>query len=389
MREIARLRDCSCRPNWARVRYALALSDLGGGVRRLYDGLVGVGDLDGYVAREMQEKNIPAAMVVVLRDGVAVAERAYGTANIEFSVPATIEDVYPLASITKLFTAVAVFVLVQDGAFRLDSPVVSLLPGLPAAWRDVTVSHCLSHTSGIPDFPQIYESPEVPASEAAALELISSAPLVYRTGEQCMYNQAEFLLLKMIVEQASATTFATFLQREIFVPAGITSARFGDSREIVPRGVSVYTRAKPTPDRLHSTPLDPFVNREDDPLFHAALLYPSYAHASAGLSMTGPDLARLDSLLRGGTLLSDQTVQKMWEPTRLRDGSRGDFTAGWQYITWNDQHVVGHIGAGMSVYASLVDHGVTLVLLTNVQETRMWDLARGMLSLYVPEVQGV
>jgi CubicO group peptidase (beta-lactamase class C family) len=350
---------------------------------------VAVGDLDGYVAREMQGKNIPAAVVVVLRDGIVVAERAYGTVNIEFSVPAAVEDVYPLASITKLFTAVAVFVLVQEGALRLDSPVVSLLPGLPVAWRDVTVLQCLSHTSGIPDFPQIYDSSEVPASEEAAVEVISSAPLAYPTGEQCVYNQAEFLLLKKIVERVSTTTFATFLQREIFVPAGITSARFADSREIVPRGVPVYTRARPTPDRFHSTPLDPFVNREDDPLFHSALLYPSYTEASAGLCMTGPDLARLDSLLRSGTLLSDEMVQTMWEPIRLRDGSRGDFTAGWQYTNWNDHQVVGHIGAGMSVYASLVAHGMTLVLLTNVQETRVWDLARGMLSLYVPDLQGI
>jgi CubicO group peptidase (beta-lactamase class C family) len=353
-----------------------------------YGGPVAVDDLDEYVAREMQGKNIPAAVIVVLRDGVVVAERAYGTVNIEFSVPAALEDVYPLASITKLFTAAAVFVLVQGGALRLDSTVVSLLPRLPAAWRDVTVLHCLSHTSGIPDFPQIYDSPDVPASEEAAVGVISSAPLAYPTGEQCVYNQAEFLLLKMIVERVSATTFAKFMQREIFVPAGITSARFGDSREIVPRGVPVYTRARPTPDRFHSTPLDPFVNKADDPLFHATLLYPSYTQASAGLSMTGPDLARLDSLLQAGTVLGEEMIQRMWEPIRLRDGSLGDFTAGWQYINWNDQRVVGHIGAGMSVYASLVDHGVTLVLLTNVQETRVWDLARGMLSVYVPEVQG-
>lgn len=348
---------------------------------------VTVGDLDGYVAREMREKNIPAAVVVVLRDGVVVSERAYGTVNLEFSVPAALEDVYPLASITKLFTAVAVFLLVRDGAVRLDSTVVSLLPDLPAAWRDVTVLHCLTHTSGIADFPQIYDSPEVPASEEAAIEIISSAPLAYPTGARCVYNQAEFLLLKMIVERLSATTFETFLQREIFAPAGIATARFGDFREIVPRGVPVYTRAKPTPDRFHSTPLDPFVNQADDPLFHAALLYPAFTRASAGLSMTGPDLARLDVLLRAGTVLSDEMVERMWEPIRLRDGSLGDFTAGWQHLNWNSHRVVGHIGAGMSVYASLVDHGVTLVLLTNVQETTVWDLARDMLSMYVPEVQ--
>jgi hypothetical protein len=103
--------------------------------------------------------------------------------------------------------------------------------------------------------------------------------------------------------------------------------------------------------------------------------------------MTGRDLAKLDSFLQSGELLNDQMVQKMWEPVRLRDGSLGDFTSGWQYRDWNGHRVVGHIGAGMAIYASLVDHRVTLVLLTNIQETTVWELSRGILRFHVPDVQ--
>jgi CubicO group peptidase (beta-lactamase class C family) len=343
--------------------------------------------VDDYLDREMQGKNIPGIVVIVLKNGAVLKEQAYGRVVLEFDVPATLEDVYPIASITKLFTAVAIFKLVQHGQIQLDSRIVSLLPGLPATWRDVTVRSCLSHTSGIPDFDQIYESTSVPSSQEEAIEVISSVPMAYRTGEKSAYNQAEFLLLKMIVDQVSTVPFETFLEREIFGPAGITSARFCDSREVLPRGVPVYTRAKPSPDRFHSIPLNPFVNRADDPLYHAALLYPSYTHASAGLYMTGRDLAKLDSLLQSGELLNEQMVQEMWEPVRLRDGSLGDFTSGWQYLDWGRHRVVGHIGAGMATYASLVDHRVTLVLLTNVQETTVWELSRGILSFYVPDVR--
>ena len=76
----------------------------------------------------------------------------------------------------------------------------------------------------------------------------------------------------------------------------------------------------------------------------------------------------------------------MWKPFRLNDGSLGDFTAGWQYDDLNGHRLVAHIGAGMAVYSSLIDDHVTLILLTNVQETKVWDLSQGILQLNVPGI---
>jgi CubicO group peptidase (beta-lactamase class C family) len=192
----------------------------------------------------------------------------------------------------------------------------------------------------------------------------------------------------MIIAKRSGISFEEFLNSRIFSPAGIQSARFGDSRDVFANGVTVYTRATPAPDRFHSIPLKPFVNRADDPLFHADLLYPAYTHASAGLYMTATDLAKLDSALQSFKLLKKAFLQQMWTPFRLKDGSLGDFTAGWQYDDLNGHRLVGHIGAGMAVYSSLIDDHFTLILLTNVQETKMWDLSQGILQIYVPGIVG-
>jgi hypothetical protein len=133
--------------------------------------------VDDYINREIHAKHIPGMAVVVLKDGVVVKEKAYGTANIEFTEPATLQDVYPIASITKLFTTVAVFMLVQEGKIHLKDKITDLLPGLPASWKDVTVLNCLSHTSGIPDLHQIYDSWSVPLTQEDALGAISSKPI--------------------------------------------------------------------------------------------------------------------------------------------------------------------------------------------------------------------
>lgn len=64
--------------------------------------------LDDVVKGQMKQQQIPGVVVVVLEKGAIVKQRAYGLANIEFDVPMKLEDVFPIASITKLFTATAV-----------------------------------------------------------------------------------------------------------------------------------------------------------------------------------------------------------------------------------------------------------------------------------------
>ena len=85
---------------------------------------------------------------------------SYGLANVELRVPTSKDSVFPLASVTKVFTATAVYLLVQEGKVRVDDSVTGLLSGLPNAWGEITVWNCLTHTSGLPDF--------FPGSPAAA-----------------------------------------------------------------------------------------------------------------------------------------------------------------------------------------------------------------------------
>jgi D-alanyl-D-alanine carboxypeptidase len=96
-------------------------------------------DFEQDVERQLREKHIPGAVVVVLKNGQIVKQRAFGVANIELNVPAKIDDVYPIASITKIFAATGIFLLIQDGSLHLDDKISRLLPDLPREWNEVTV----------------------------------------------------------------------------------------------------------------------------------------------------------------------------------------------------------------------------------------------------------
>jgi CubicO group peptidase (beta-lactamase class C family) len=171
-------------------------------------------------------------------------------------VPTSKDSVFPLASITKVFTATAVYFLVQEGKIRLSDKVTQLLPELPHAWSEITVLNRLTHTSGVPDIfpgtPAAAPADWIAAgSQEEVLKKAAALPLQYKTGEKSSYNQTEFLLLKMIVEKVCGMPLEEFLNKRIFTVLGMASARFGDSLDIVPNRLGLYMNFMPQADRFH------------------------------------------------------------------------------------------------------------------------------------------
>src|SRR5215472_10736021 len=105
--------------------------------------------IDDYVSAQMRQLHIPGLTLAIVRDGRITKAQGYGFANLELKARATKETAYEIGSNTKQFTAAAVLMLVEDGKVRLDESVKKYFPEAPEAWRDITIRHLLSHTSGI------------------------------------------------------------------------------------------------------------------------------------------------------------------------------------------------------------------------------------------------
>lgn len=350
--------------------------------------------VDDYVREQMNARHIPGLVVLVLKDGRVIKQQSYGFANLELSVPTSKDSVFPLASITKVFTATAVYLLVEEHKIRLDDHITRLLPGLPEAWSEITVLNCLTHTSGIADiFPGSPAAAPADwiaaATQEEAVKKAVARPLLYKAGEKSSYNQTEFLLLKMIVEKASGMALEEFLNKHIFQPLGLTSARFGDSLDIIPNRVALYMNFIPESDRFH-------VQRQrngnglpspDGKLWNNInFLYPEYQHGGVGLNMSAIDLAAFDTALRKGQILNPQTVELMWAPFHLNNGRDAEFAGGWDTDVLNGHRMVFHIGAGMVEYAHLVDANLTIILLTNNQGFNPYRLTIGVMRFFASEI---
>lgn len=207
--------------------------------------------VDEFVSQQMAKRHIPGAVLIALRNGKIVKEQAYGNANVELNTAMRTDYVFPVASITKVFVTTAVFLLVQDGRLSVKDKVTELIPGLPEAWRGITVLNCLSHTSGIPDIVKYRPGgfQWLGSTQEEALRLLSSMPLEYRPGEKSGYNGTDFLVVKMIVERISGMSLPEFLGERMFELIGMKSARYGDTIDTIPGRVSLYTAYTPSVDR--------------------------------------------------------------------------------------------------------------------------------------------
>jgi CubicO group peptidase (beta-lactamase class C family) len=133
------------------------------------------------------------------------------------------ETRYQLASVSKQFTAAAVLVLAEDGTLGLDDTVGRRLDGCPGEWRDITLHHLLTHTSGLGhwhDYPMIDLAAWVEPGEL--LETFHRVPLRYAPGTGWSYSSPAYVLLAHVVERAAGTPYRTFLADRIFGPLGLS-----------------------------------------------------------------------------------------------------------------------------------------------------------------------
>src|SRR5262249_27313882 len=108
--------------------------------------------IDDFVEAYRQRHRIPGLALAVCRDGQVVKARGFGLANVELDVPVKPETVFQSGSVGKQFAAMAGMMLVEAGKLALDDRLPKHFPNSPESWKDITVRHLLTHTSGIPDW---------------------------------------------------------------------------------------------------------------------------------------------------------------------------------------------------------------------------------------------
>jgi CubicO group peptidase (beta-lactamase class C family) len=312
----------------------------------------------------------PGASVLVVQNGNVVHQRAYGLANIEDNVRATTHTNYRLASLTKQFTAASIMLLVHDGKLTLDTPVIDLLPELPAYARSVRVRHLLTHTSGLwayEDFVPDSQTRQV--HDRDALMLIKQADSThFPPGSAYRYSNTGYALLALIVEKASGKRFATFLHDRIFAPLGMraTVAYEAGVSEVPNRAFGYTTRQGGAV-------------RTDQSSTSAVL-------GDGGIYTSIEDLVKWDAALTKGTLIDPALWKQATTPATLTDGKPIEYGFGWFIDRYHGHLRNRHHGETRgftNAIARFPDDHLTIVVLTNRTGGAPWDIAEKIADLFI------
>ena len=326
----------------------------------------------------MTEQRTPGLAIGVQRGREMVYEGYYGLANLEHHVPVSAESIFEIASVTKPFTAQAVLRLAQDGKLTLNDALSTHLPGLPDAWNSVTVTHCLRHQSGIPNYmqPEAYwETSRLDKSADEILALVRDQPLEFQPGDRYAYTNTGFYLLGMLIEAISGQSYDDYLKQTVFDPLGMTSTHYNDYDQILPHRVQGYEWGP------------------DGRLYNKAYRSAKNSLGAAGLVSSVRDLLRWRASLFDDKVLNAEYRAQAWTPMLSAEGNEKEFgmTTGLGWMQHDSEHgkFWGHNGATdgfASTFLYFPDIDITVVVLCNTMIDAMHTFAIMALSEVLPPV---
>lgn len=224
--------------------------------------------------------------IIANRDGKVLYKNLIGYADVEAKKPISEDNVFWIASMTKMFAGASIMMLVDEGKVSLDDPVAKFIPQL-GKWmvveekdtnhvllkplvRPVTIRLLLSHTSGLTGQSELQQTTGSDSTPLKARALSSvTGPLQWQPGDKYQYGNQGMNIAARVVEIVSGMAYEDFLQKRFFDPLGMTETTFWPSDAQIARLANAYGPnkdksgyargdisflTKPFSDRVHRFP---------------------------------------------------------------------------------------------------------------------------------------
>jgi CubicO group peptidase (beta-lactamase class C family) len=338
-------------------------------------GVPAAGALDAYLeARAALGQFNGTALVAT--DGQVLLEKGYGFADFSRHAKAGASTRYELASLTKSFTAAAILQLQEAGTLSVKDALCRWIAPCPDTWNGVTLDQLLHHTSGIPDYEASLEPDSeayrtfmrAPNSAARIIERERSLPLDFAPGSKFHYSNTGYVLLGLVIERASGTSYDAYLAAHVLTPAGLSRAAVPAGAAAVPDLATGYSRLS---DDMRAVAAG--ISLSETTTGREPALPMDGAHGDAKLIATAHDLWMWTRALEAHTVLSADS-----ETSMLTSGP-GAYGMGWYVGERWGQRMLSHTGY-LPGYASIVewypDSHTAVILTTNLTGPRLNLVAR-------------
>ncbi|MBN2461534.1 MAG: beta-lactamase family protein, partial [Candidatus Cloacimonetes bacterium] len=272
--------------------------------------------------------------VLAAEKGRVFFHRSFGYADMEQEIPLTPNSIFDIGSISKQFTAAAIMLLEQERALNYDDYACTYLPEIP--YKDITIRHLLTHTSGLPDyvdFSNVEYDPEKQFTNRYIIDLLlqQNPILNFTPGDNWSYSNLGYLLLAQIVQNISGKSLHDYLKLNLFEPAGMNYTAHKDNinesmESFRTKGYIFYLPTQ-GPEVAVELP-DPEIN------------YPA-RNATAGpawINSCTIDLYLWDRMLYTEKILTNANLEQAFAQIILNNGEAYDYGFGWFCYRDNDDN---------------------------------------------------
>lgn len=342
-------------------------------------------DIEAIVQDHYEMHDFSGVCLVKRGDDVLFHE-AYGLAHRGFQIPNTLSTRFDTASITKLFTAVAIWQLIDRGLIGLDTAVMPYLEIAETAISDdVAIFHLLTHTSGIADDADeeagedyellFVDKPNYSVRETGDfLPQFAFKPSLFAPGEDARYNNCAFVLLGLVIEKATGVDYRTYVQQQVFARAGMTDSEFC-AMDGINRDLAEGYKA---------------IEQENGSIVWRKNIYsyPPIGSPDGGATVTALDLDRFVRSIFSGDLVTVASREMLRSPCILVDETDGirsmnGFAFAFKIASNGEILEIGKDGRNPGVATQLIYYPATdtsSIVLAN-QDCNVWSMQRDLKSL--------
>jgi CubicO group peptidase (beta-lactamase class C family) len=291
---------------------------------------------------------------------------SFGLADRAFNITVKNDTKFKIASITKVFTAVLILQLYEQGKLDLKATIKTYLSDYTGEGAErVRIHNLLNHTSGIENFDRIksYEEAvkngievyQLPHTTDDLLNKYSSGKLMNEAGKVFDYNNADYIILGKIIEKLTGKSFEGALKERILDRLGMTESGMLYQRNVIGNLANTYLKTD-----------------EAKPLINDLPVYIENWYSAGGMYSTAADILKFSKALFGSKLLKPETLSLMLKPG-LDDYGYGLWIA--SIDIGGKQHRVAHrpgsiMGANV-VLLRFLNEDLTVIILSNTNATNI------------------
>lgn len=279
----------------------------------------------------LQTRELATGSVAISVDGKMIYQKAIGFSLLDGDkkILPDVNTKYRIGSVSKMFTAVIIFQLIEEGKLSLSDKLFTWFPGLPNAGK-ITIEQMLYHRSGLHDYTQGTDFSnwmDKPATEATMLNIITNKGADFEPAARAAYSNTNYLLLSYIIEKIDRQPYAAALEKRIIAKLQLANTSYAKLIDNKRNESTSYKYADSTWKK----------QKETDPRVHMG---------AGSLVSTPTDLVTFIHKLFTGQLISQANLAKM---TAIKD----DYGMGIFPYNFNHTKGYGHNGRIEEFYTAV------------------------------------